>query len=429
MPRHSVVPTPEILRDWATGDYPRGGRRGPALLVLTGILFGLCLITVFGRLGVRTVRKSVGHDDALMLMAMILCTIMDVGIYFLFLKNGFDRHAWDLTERMAVSARKTALAVEALNLGSASFTKISILYFCKRLAGGTWKTSKYTFIICASIFFVAASLTSFLVTLFLTCYPLKAFWLRFSPAWESQNTYACLDEFAHLVSATSVSVAEDFIAFGVPAALIWRLQLGKRKRIALACLLGLGFLPCIAGVLRIAYTVRIYNGYDATWQAYPAYLCLVVETHLGILCASAPALNSSATTLVRRLRANSDWSVLRYNWHAWRTRRRDRTGSVTALCNLASVLKNRGVRNPESDVPPTPPPKDTKPPTTFTSTSTFGVLPGKAELEAAAYFYGSPRRSVTNTLLSSQTTISGGAGAEVQETRPFVCVLRAVQAV
>lgn len=177
----------------------------------------------------------------------------------MFLKYGFDRHAWDLTERMAVSARKvssslqhltqsklihhqTALAVEALNLGSASFTKISILYFCKRLAGGTWKTSKYTFIICASIFFVAASLTSFLVTLFLTCYPLKAFWLRFSPAWETQNTYACLDEFAHLVSATSVSVAEDFIAFGVPAALIWRLQLGKRKRIALACLLGLGFL-------------------------------------------------------------------------------------------------------------------------------------------------------------------------------------------
>lgn len=127
-------------------------------------------------------------------------------------------------------------------MACASLTKISILCFCKRLAGGSYKTSAYTLVIQGSILFVGTALAVFTLTLFLSCYPLEAFWLQFSPSWLSQHKFACFDEFDHLISSTSVGVAEDFIVFGVPAALVWRLRITRKKKIALACLLGLGFL-------------------------------------------------------------------------------------------------------------------------------------------------------------------------------------------
>ncbi|EKG15213.1 hypothetical protein MPH_07547 [Macrophomina phaseolina MS6] len=352
---------------------------------------------------------------------MILCAAVDVGIYIFFLKFGLDRHAWDVNETMAVSARQTMLAVETVNLACTSLTKISILYFCKRLSGGTYRTSKFNFVIHASICFVVASLASFLVTLFLTCYPLKAFWLRFSPAWETQHDYACLDEFAHLVSATSVSVAEDLIAFGVPAALLCTLQIGRKKKIALTCLLGLGFLPCIAGILRTVYTIRVYDDFDSTWNVYPAYICLVVETHLGILCASAPALNSSATNLVRHVRANSNW----------KNKSKNRAGASKDLQAHALDLENQDLRHSA----PTPPPKDIKPGTGFAGAVVMPdlaaeppILEYETEMERA--YICERRVPLAHILLfnRSQPSISGFSAAasdmptimEHEETRPFI---------
>jgi hypothetical protein len=48
---------------------------------------------------------------------------------------------------------------------------------------------------------------------------------------------------------------------------------------------------CICGVLRIYYSVRVYFWtYDMTWESYWAWVWLICETHIGVICASAPAL-------------------------------------------------------------------------------------------------------------------------------------------
>jgi hypothetical protein len=48
---------------------------------------------------------------------------------------------------------------------------------------------------------------------------------------------------------------------------------------------------CITGALRIYFIWRIYFAtYDVTWAAQDAWVWTVVETHLAIICASAPAL-------------------------------------------------------------------------------------------------------------------------------------------
>ncbi|GME65302.1 putative integral membrane protein [Neofusicoccum parvum] len=194
---------------------------------------------------------------------------------------------------MALQARQMVLAIEQLNSTSTCLTKISILFFYRRLARGPY-TSKFVRVVQANIIFVAAYLLVFSVVLFLTCYPFQAYWLQFDIVWVQQNTYRCLNEAATTVVANAISILQDFIACGLPSVLLWKLQMRKKQKVLLACLLGLGILPCLAGVLRLVYTVRLYSTYDSTWAAYPVLAWTVVETHLGILCASAPALHSYA---------------------------------------------------------------------------------------------------------------------------------------
>ncbi|KAK7725452.1 hypothetical protein SLS57_003929 [Botryosphaeria dothidea] len=201
------------------------------------------------------------------------------------------------------------LVIEQLNSTSTCLTKISILFFYRRLARGIY-TSKFIRIVQANIIFVAAYLLVFSVVLFLTCYPFESYWRQFDIIWVQQNTYKCFNEAANTVAANAISILQDFIACGLPSVLLWRLQMPKKKKILLGTLLGLGILPCIAGLLRLLYTIRLYSTYDSTWAAHPVFVWTVAETHLGILCASAPALHSLAKELASRSRAVS--SLFRY---------------------------------------------------------------------------------------------------------------------
>lgn len=133
------------------------------------------------------------------------------------------------------------LVIEQLNSTSTCFTKISILFFYRRLARGIY-TSKFIRIVQANIIFVAAYLLVFSVVLFLTCYPFESYWRQFDIIWVQQNTYKCFNEAANTVAANAISILQDFIACGLPSVLLWRLQMPKKKKMLLGTLLGLGIL-------------------------------------------------------------------------------------------------------------------------------------------------------------------------------------------
>ncbi|OMP86554.1 hypothetical protein BK809_0003724 [Diplodia seriata] len=204
------------------------------------------------------------------------------------------------------------LAIELLNSTSTCLTKISILFFYRRLGRGTY-TTFFLLVVQTNIALIAAYLVSFSIVLVMTCRPVAAYWLQFSVVWTPHHAYRCVNEAATTVAANAVSIAQDLVACGLPSVLLWKLQMGRRKKVLLGGLLGLGIVPCIAGLLRLLYTVRLYadHGYDATWSAHPVLLWTAVETHLGILCACAPALHSYAKEAAEKapawLRPGSGW--------------------------------------------------------------------------------------------------------------------------
>jgi hypothetical protein len=189
---------------------------------------------------------------------------------------------------------------------STATTKISILLFYRRLAEGSIST-RFLYTVYAAIAFVVVYFIVFWINLFTGCRPFHAFWSQVDLVWAAENAgkYYCFNELKNLVIAAIISVIQDFLACGLPTILFWKLKVPRRQKIALGAIFGVGFLYvvhyllifvnllslCVCGVLRIVETIPIYTTtYDMTWESYRGWIWFAIESHLAVICASAPAL-------------------------------------------------------------------------------------------------------------------------------------------
>jgi hypothetical protein len=237
---------------------------------------------------------------------------------------GFNRHTYDLTPTLAANSRKITLAMEVTYIASTGLTKISILLFYRRMAEGAVSTPFRT-LVWVSIVSVAGYIIATIIAGFLSCIPLSAFWMQVDLQWAATHTkgvdYHCTNEPAMLLAASTISIAQDFLACGLPLLLFWKLQLPVRQKIALAAIFGVGFFLCITGCLRMYYIHKIFfETYDVTWAAWDAWTWTVVEAHMGIICASAPALK------VFMKRYLTTFSITGSASRSWRKRYTRKTG-------------------------------------------------------------------------------------------------------
>jgi hypothetical protein len=126
---------------------------------------------------------------------------------------------------------------------STATTKISILLFYRRLAEGSIST-RFLYTVYAAIAFVVVYFIVFWVNLFTGCRPFYAFWMQVDLVWAAENAgkYYCFDELKNLIVAAGISVAQDFIACGLPMILFWKLKVPRRQKVALGAIFGVGFL-------------------------------------------------------------------------------------------------------------------------------------------------------------------------------------------
>jgi hypothetical protein len=89
---------------------------------------------------------------------------------------------------------------------------------------------------------VAAYGISFIFVLLFTCWPVEAYWYRFSTPWLKSHKYRCHDELTTLVIIISISTLQDFLAVVVPLFVVFKLRLSKRQKVALGCIFGIGLL-------------------------------------------------------------------------------------------------------------------------------------------------------------------------------------------
>ncbi|KAL5003172.1 hypothetical protein BDV10DRAFT_155816 [Aspergillus recurvatus] len=224
-------------------------------------------------------------------MAVILCIATE--------NWGWVRHIWDVPLDWIPMVSKLNLIFQILFSLSCSLTKLSLLWFCKRLliVGNKGIYSTYNIAMIVGMVVVALSSALFVLFSIFQCRPIKAYW-----DLEPRYPHTCLNDGAIVFSASTINIFTDVLTTILPMPLIWKLKLPTRQRLAVMGIFSLGIIVDVAGAIRTYYVWKsMITSYDTTWEGWPVLLAATVEINLGLICASAPALRPLVNFFIPRL--------------------------------------------------------------------------------------------------------------------------------
>ncbi|KAL1969780.1 hypothetical protein VTN77DRAFT_7289 [Rasamsonia byssochlamydoides] len=278
------------LEGWPEPNYVDPVTRGNGIIV-TNIVFGvLGTLAVLLRVYTRVwITSTFGADDVLIALAAGFSLAMMITMSIASNKYGWDRHIWDIPPSKLSDSNKFNLIFQVTFSLASSLTKLSLLWFCRRLIGNGGKVTVnyHGLALFGTIIFVSVCLVVFVLIMLLQCRPMKAYW-DLMPTYP----YHCINGEAFILSASIMNTITDLLTTLIPISLVWRVKLPKRQRIAVISIFGLGILVNVAGAFRTFYVHRtmVAKDHDSTWVGWPTCITASVEIGLGLIVASVPAL-------------------------------------------------------------------------------------------------------------------------------------------
>ncbi|KAF9248293.1 hypothetical protein DTO013E5_5203 [Penicillium roqueforti] len=324
------LPPAAILDSWPTPNYIDPPTRGHGVLIVNVVCLTLASLVVSLRLYTRVwITCSAGIDDALIVIGLVFGIAMAIVTSIATEHWDMNRHIWDIKLLELEAIQKLNLSFQIMFSMSSCFTKISLLWFCRRLIGkGHFALYNLAFIF-AIVFVGVASLLFTIISIF-QCSPIRAYW-QLNPT----ESYHCMNDGAIVFSASVINIFTDFLVTALPMPLIWSLKLPARQRLAVISIFALGSIVNVAGSVRTVYVWKsMVTGYDATWLGWPVLIAAAVEISLGLICSSAPALRPLIAAFLPRL-LSSNHNTTSYNQRSrthrhWYSTARSRASRLVA---------------------------------------------------------------------------------------------------
>ncbi|KAI9741126.1 MAG: hypothetical protein M1834_002839 [Cirrosporium novae-zelandiae] len=249
------------------------------------ILLVIANIAVGARLASRRIQRAslVAHDYLIMialLMVYATTALSITGGYF-----GAGKHVWVVSTPNLVTIVKILFAYTWIYGCSVSFTKLSILFFYRRIFGTQSRPFNICIYVCG---FLAGSYPLMIWgTMLGACRPLHYYWDQYQ---DLTLEGTCIDVNKFFLIAGIMNMATDVIILIVPIPKIYHLQISKGKRLSISGIMLLGGFVCVASVVRISYLVTLQTAIDVTWIMGPVFIWSSVEPAIGILSACLPLM-------------------------------------------------------------------------------------------------------------------------------------------
>ncbi|KAF4216374.1 hypothetical protein CNMCM8980_005283 [Aspergillus fumigatiaffinis] len=256
--------------------------RSASIFIVTVVFLGLSFIAVCLRCFVRLkLVKAFGWDDTIMVVAMAL--------NILFALCGITGSLYGMGRKRAhVEQFSTALFWWWLGQTSYVVTcvvaKISIAVALLRLT----VTKTHTILLWTVIGVTIVVGLVFWFVLTLQCKPVSYFWNRLSPG--TKGTCLSTDTIINIAYLYSVTATLcDFVLGLLPISLVWKLQMTRKTKIALAAILSLGCIASAAVIVRIPY-LHLYKDDEFLYATTDISIWSNVEASLGIMAGSLVTL-------------------------------------------------------------------------------------------------------------------------------------------
>ena len=200
-------------------------------------------------------------------------------------------HIWDVDLTLFTIQRKLILTIEILFVLATGIIKVSILLFFRRL-GSRAVSKAFRITTWAAIAFTVASTIAFFISPLVGCRPISAYWEQSDIVNIVKGVeFNCNAEGAAITSAGIISTVQDVITALLPNFIYWKAQIPFRQKVALMAIFATAYGVAAFGALRTYATwVLFYETYDVSWQLWEIWNWTLLELHIGVICANAPAL-------------------------------------------------------------------------------------------------------------------------------------------
>ena len=165
------LPPPAITLSWPPANYVDPPTRGHGVLVVSIVCTCLSFVVTCLRIYTRLrVTATAGLDDIFIVIGLIFAIGMAVATSMATEYWGFNRHVWDIPVTWLPRMEQLILAFQLTFSWSSGFTKISLLWFCRRLLGaGKRNFVVYNWAFIGTMIFVGFSVLLFTLLSILLC--------------------------------------------------------------------------------------------------------------------------------------------------------------------------------------------------------------------------------------------------------------------
>ncbi|KAH8652703.1 hypothetical protein BGZ60DRAFT_420066 [Tricladium varicosporioides] len=193
---------------------------------------------------------------------------------------GVGRHIWEVPLKdFEVFLRMGALGGNITYGFGTLFIKLSILLFYLQLSA-----HRPIRVVIYSVMFVSVgyNVAGLLSPLYI-CTPIRSY-------WDFSVVGKCWNINAFFVALSAINVATDIAMLLLPIWLLRPLHVPKRQKIGVTIVLMMGSFVCIVSIARLALIPGGLNDTDTTWHYVNNLILIMLEMHVGVICACLPSL-------------------------------------------------------------------------------------------------------------------------------------------
>ncbi|OJI88365.1 hypothetical protein ASPTUDRAFT_80173 [Aspergillus tubingensis CBS 134.48] len=278
----AVFGQPPADIDLANSQVHRDNAAVIILLVLGIIAVGLRFIA---RLAVRNPFRL---DDWLIMVSLVFVAAT-AGLSLAGGAFGAGKHVWAASLADVSTIFKILFTYTFMYAAGCSAYKLSILFFYRRIFVAVHQPLSLRI----SVLFGFVLALSYPVIVWVAmgncCKPLSYFWNQFQGA-----SGTCIDTDTFFLATGIINMINDIIILIIPFPQIAKLQMNRRKKIAVCLILALGSFVCVASAVRIYVLYRFTQAHDITWMMGPLFIWSSIEPSVAIVCACLPHLGPLA---------------------------------------------------------------------------------------------------------------------------------------
>ncbi|KAL4931812.1 uncharacterized protein BDV17DRAFT_288396 [Aspergillus undulatus] len=263
----------------------------------------------------RSLSRQFGLDDTLIVLAWLLAIGQAITVWICY-------HSWDIPKqstKQQIQAQKVNLANQLLYNPILAIVKASVIVFLFRLEDRRpvihWNLHVLFWV---NLLLMVAI---FLADLF-QCTPLH--YVYDYPAMDLAAQRAagadetgmsngkvikggkCIGQIEFFLSSAALTVLTDIWLLCIPTMVVWRLQMNRRKKIAIIAVLSMGAIVTIIGIARLVIYAHRFrpNNNDPTYNI--GHTISSVEVNVAIITASATALSTLINRFAPRIWSSRD---------------------------------------------------------------------------------------------------------------------------